>query len=116
MCHPSEWSVQVKQDYFVHRTEHRGFVRYQRADYLLAGRVFAVSRRSVVLIRSEHGFERLRLQAGDSRAPSAAPLSLLLRRIVVRVVGQDSDGVLLALRWHEGGPVDQRVRRDVPPR
>lgn len=106
----------MEQNYLNHRTEHRGFVRYQRSDYLLSGRVFGVDRHGDILIRSDRGFEKLRLQNGLNGAQAVSLFSVLLRRLTVRVVGQDSDGVLLAMRWCEGDQSAQFESLDVPPR
>lgn len=106
----------MEQNYLLRRTEHRGFVRYQRSDYLLTGRVVALGRRGVVLIRGERGIARLRLQAHNAGTQTAPPLSLLFRRIAVRVIGQDSEGVLLAQRWDEAAKVAHPESPDVSPR
>lgn len=111
----------MDQDFFNRRSEHNGFVRYQRADYLLVGRVVAIIGADVLKIWTADGVRRLRLldlstaelcqrrtRSGRWKVWSC----LLLRKVVVQVVGQDSNGHLLARLWSDGpdqAPAQQHV-------
>lgn len=110
----------MQQNYLLRRTEHRGFVRYQRSDYRLTGRVLAVGRSGAVHLWTDTGLHKLRLLQSDTNQPAVSLtgglLTLLLRRLSVRVIGCDSRRVLLALRCPESEAQGRFERIDVPPR
>ena len=109
----------MRREHLPLRTEHRGFVRYQRSDYLLSGRVLAVGRKNTLRLWTDTGLHRLKLLPVGTSAPVLGPFealrTLLLRRLTVRVVGCDSQRVLLARLCRDRG-LDSGGRYEVAPR
>jgi len=111
----------VEQDFFSRRSQHNGFVRYQRADYLLTGRVLAIVGADVLKVWTASGISRLRLldlsaaelfQRRSRLGRLKVWLRLAFRKVVVQVVGRDSNGRLLARLWRDG-PDQTDPQRDI---
>ena len=100
----------MRQQSFSRRSDHNGFARYERAEYLLVGRVLAISAADVLKVWTDSGVRELRIlnvsaaelrKRQSWRGRLALWLRLFLRKSVFQVVGKDAQGRTLARLWSD---------------